>query len=51
VFVLSLVEALLKELCLYGERRSSALDLEDRDLAAELTRTVHGYLGLEGRGR
>ncbi len=46
VFVVSALEALLKELALYGEIRSPALAITEDELVPELTRLVRGYLEL-----
>lgn len=50
VIVVSAVEALLKELALYGEVRSRALAIADDELAPELTRLARGYLELAAAG-
>jgi len=46
VVVVSMIEALLKELTLYGEVRSRALAIADDELVPELTRMARGYLGI-----
>lgn len=50
VIVVSAVEALLKELTLYGEIRSRALAIADDELVPELTRLARGYLELPATG-
>lgn len=44
VIVVSTVEALLKEIALYGAIRSPALSIADDELVPELTRLARGYL-------
>lgn len=46
VIVVSTVEALLKEIALYGEVRSPVLSIADDELVPELTRLARGYLEL-----
>lgn len=48
VIVVSTVEALLKEIALYGEVRSPALAIADEELVPELTRLTRGYLESPG---
>ncbi len=50
VIVVSAVEALLKEMALYGEVRSRALAIADDELIPELTRLARGYLELPTAG-
>jgi len=50
VVVVSVVEALLKELALYGEVRSRALAIADDELVPELTRLARGYLEIPPLG-
>ncbi len=50
VFVVSTIEALLKELTLYGEIRSPALTIAEDELVPELTRLARGYLELPAAG-
>jgi AcrR family transcriptional regulator len=45
-FGLSMVFSTLESMILFGETRSSALSLEDDELAAELTRAYLAYLGI-----
>lgn len=50
VFLVSTVEALLKELALYGTIRSPALAIGEDELVPELTRLARGYLELPAAG-